>query len=615
MSNKKYSFLVLVFVIGLILVMADFLILFFFDHAFEHLITRIGLPGLAFIIINILIMGRFAKSFAPEFFQNTDSKQLGGKFKAMGGTPLKVFAMNILFHTIFLTAVFMPKGYLHIDPAIKNSLFMAAMSLGMLISTFIYVITDGLVSRTLIAYKISKYPRDLREKRQSLKLLLVPFITTAISLVFGVSVMLIGISLAGGTVNKIQFSVVLIPVIICFVTIFGLAMTLRKNSIMLYAAIIEQLENLSSEKKDLTKRISICSVDELGTVAGMVNDFCEQMSSGIGEIKSGQNELTTVSNKLEENATDMAASIVQITGAAEQVLGKTRSQKESVNTSSAAIHQIAKSIEALEQSIVTQASSMTEASAAVEQMIGNISSIGSVTEKMASQFKTVGQAAEEGSQIQKGSGERINEIVEQSKALQEANKIIATIAAQTNLLAMNAAIEAAHAGEAGRGFSVVADEIRKLAENSSKESQKIGSELKQIVQTIGQIVRDAEVSGNAFTEVSNKVSETEKLVTEVNNAIHEQKTGAGQVIEALKIMNDITVKVRDGSREMSQGNESMLKEVSSLQGSASDISSSMEEMSGGIRTINNSAQDVSNLANTTRSSIHKISVIANEYEV
>jgi methyl-accepting chemotaxis protein len=407
----------------------------------------------------------------------------------------------------------------------------------------------------------------------------------------------------------------LVPLLVFFFSIVALAIVLKKNSAALYTSVIEELENLSSEQKDLTRRISICSVDELGTIAGMVNAFCDQLGRGIRDIKDGQEGLAEAGIQLEKNASGMAAAVTRISSVAEHVLGKTQGQKKSTGNSSQVIQKITSQIKKLEESISTQTMSMTQASSAVEQMIGNISSISSVTEKMAAQFKTVGHAAGEGSRVQKENEDRILEIVQQSQSLQEANKIIATIAAATNLLAMNAAIEAAHAGASGQGFSVVADEIRKLAENSSNESKKISTELKLIAKTIDHIVQGSKDSAQAFVEVSHRVDETEKLVYEVNNAIHEQKTGAGQVMEALRVMNDVTGQVKDGSREIIQGNEVMIREIDTLQNSAGDILTSMEEMSGGIKNINRGAQEVSSLAVNTWSSIQKISAIANGFKV
>ncbi|MDR2716503.1 MAG: methyl-accepting chemotaxis protein [Treponema sp.] len=617
MNNKKYTFLALIVGTGLAMLAADFLILLFFENTFSQLCYRLGVPALIFLALYCFILGRGARNFDHEYFTKLDGEHYLLWLKTIGAVPIKRIALNVITHAAFLGIVF-SGDYLGIDPAIKGSLFLAALAFGMLVGTFVYVAGDGLVSRTLLAHNFTRYPPDCREKRQEAKAWIIPIAAILVTLGFTCSVTLLSIHRIGGTLDALKgsaLSSLLIPLIVFFISISALALTLKKNTGALYTTVVAQLENLSSEQKDLTRRISICSVDELGTIAGMVNAFSEHLGGGIRDIKGGQQELSQVGNRLEENASGMADSLVRISTATEQVLAKTQGQKESTHNSSLAIQKIADHTKALEESISVQTSSMTQASAAVEQMIGNISSIGTVTEKMADQFETVGEAAGEGSRVQKQSSDRILEIVQQSEALLEANKIIATIAAATNLLAMNAAIEAAHAGESGKGFSVVADEIRKLATNSSDESRKISVELKQISATIDHIVKDSEASMKAFTEVSNRINETEKLVFEVNNAIHEQKAGAGQVMEALHTMNDATARVNDGCHEISQNNEAMIREIDALQSSAGEILTNMEEMSGGIKNINTSAQEVSHLAAATHASIEKISATANGFTV
>jgi methyl-accepting chemotaxis protein len=618
MLNKKYLFTILVFLTGVAMVLADLLLLGFFGHSFSRLILRFGISGLLFLIVYCGILGLSAKCFDPDFFNGTSENDFCEKLKKIGAIPIKMIGLNVLLHAAFLGIVFFRSENTGIDPILAGPLFLATLSFGMLVGTFIYIVCDGLVSSTLIAHNFVQYPRDLRENRQELKAMIIPVAASLVALLFACSITMLGIRMAGGSLDDVRggsWLVIVIPISLCFIFITILGINLKKNTSLLYTSIVTQLENLSSEHKDLTRRITVCSVDELGTIAGMVNSFCNYLGEGIRDIKGGQRELFSAGIQLERNASGMADSVTRISGTAELVLSKTKGQMQSVNNSSQAVRRITNHIKALDESIAVQTSSMAQASAAVEEMVGNISSIGSVTQKMATQFETVNDAAEEGIRIQKDSTQRIREIVTQSQALQEANKIISTIAAQTNLLAMNAAIEAAHAGEAGRGFSVVADEIRKLAESSSTESQKIRSELQQIVQTINRIVSDSEASGSAFTEVSRRINETEKLVIEVNNAIHEQKTGAGQVMDSLRVMNDITAKVSGGSREMSQGSEAMLQEMGILQGNAGEIETRMEDMSDSIKSLNSGAQEVSNLAGNTRSSIQKISDIANGFEV
>ncbi|MDR2135390.1 MAG: methyl-accepting chemotaxis protein [Treponema sp.] len=593
-----------------------------------ELLIRFGLPALAYLLIYIGIQSRNSVFFDPAYFAalvagksesaKKTTEQYRESLEKIGSAPIKMIAVHVLLHLVFTGALVFSGNYLGIAPGLRVPVFFFMFSLGMLAGTFVYVMIDSLVSRSLIAGGFSRYPRELREGRQSLKMFIIPIAVALLSIFFAAPVVLLEMHRSGRGLAEMgqgNWAAVFVMLGIFFVCVFILAAIIKTNTALLYDSVIRQMESLSSEHKDLTRRVSICSVDELGTIAGMINSFCDNMQEKIAEIKSSEKDLSAAGGRLQNNASVMAASLEQVSGAAEQIRSHSEEQLRSASASSAAVDQITRNIESLESSIGAQSSSMDAASAAVEEMLGNINSINTMTEKMVSQFTVLENAAQEGRRIQKESGERIAEIVSQSQSLQGANKIISTIAAQTNLLAMNAAIEAAHAGDAGQGFAVVADEIRKLAENSSSESHNIGMELKQIVETINHIVKGSDDSGAAFAQVSGRIADTQVLVSQAGNAIREQSKGADQVMQALKAMNDITVEVKTGVREMSKGSDSMLEEVSRLRGGAQEISSRIDAISVEIGKVSQGAQEVSVLAQTNHSAIEKIAVIADGFEV
>jgi methyl-accepting chemotaxis protein len=630
MTNKQLQFFLITSLGALFAIVFDIFGLLFYRVSSLSpldLLLRGGLPFLAYVGIYFIVQGRNASLFDPRYLramEKGEAKSAGSKdgepyrknLEKIGSIPIKMIAVHVLLQLALLWPLVFAGNYMRIGREIRIPIFLYMLSLGLLSGTFVYVMIDNLVSRTLISGALVHYPRDLREGRQSLKMFIIPIVVALLGLLFASPVIVLELYRSGRRLLEMEgsdWAPIFVMLGLFFVSVFILAFILRKSTAILYDSVIRQLESLSSEQKDLTHRVSICSVDELGTIAGMINSFCENMQGGVGEIKNGGRELSTAGGRLQDNVSAMAASLAEVSGAAEQIRSSLEEQLHSASTSAAAVNQIARNIESLEGSINTQAASMDAASSAVEEMLGNISSINAVTEKMVKQFTGLEEAAQKGGRIQKESGDRIGEIVSQSQALQGANKIIAAIAAQTNLLAMNAAIEAAHAGAAGRGFAVVADEIRKLAENSSNESHNIGNELKQIVGTINLVVKDAKAAAEAFAQVSGRIAGTQALVSEVENAIREQSHGADQVLRSLKMMNDVTAEVKTGAREMSEGNESMLREVSRLQDSAREISSRMDAISGEIGKISEGALHVSTLARTNRSVIGKISSIADGF--
>lgn len=314
------------------------------------------------------------------------------------------------------------------------------------------------------------------------------------------------------------------------------------------------------------------------------NETMEKLHKSISKVKEESQNMQQVGDVLSNNMNDTAAAANEITANIESVNKEVHQQADNVKSADESVQKINANVEKLIDSIDSQSSCVVESSSAIEQMVANIRSVTNILKSNSETITVLEQASESGKTNVAASVAATEKIREQSKSLLEASKIIQNIASQTNLLAMNAAIEAAHAGEAGKGFSVVSDEIRKLAEDSNKQGKTITANLKEVLDSIEEVAESSVSMQSQFNEIydlTQKVSQQELTI------MHAMQ-GATQEVKG---------------------------EMSNLIRITDEIIASMQEMSQGIEDINRSMNEVNDQTHKTSESIESLSDVVNTFKV
>ncbi|MBS7261222.1 MAG: methyl-accepting chemotaxis protein [Treponema sp.] len=372
-------------------------------------------------------------------------------------------------------------------------------------------------------------------------------------------------------------------------------------------------KHLSEGEGDLTIRIHTHAKNEVGDLVHYFNQFVESQRIMISDLKKSENDLNLIGQELHSSAQESASSIAQIMANIEGVRRQTESQSHTFEQVINLINESILKIHELDSLITQEADSISDSSCAIEEMVGNINSVTDNVEKMAHEFGELEKVSGEGLARQNEVNEKINRMVEQSKILLDANNTIANVAEQTNLLAMNAAIEAAHAGEAGKGFSVVADEIRKLAENTSDQSAAIGQELQRISATIEAVVDSSDKSRVAFDNVQARIGKTNEIVRIISNAMDEQASASKQVLESLQTITANSNIVKLTASNLEQDSVHIQSSMAELNQVVSTVNGSMDEMAIGAKEINSSAQHISDMANKTQDNINTLNALVGRF--
>ena len=357
---------------------------------------------------------------------------------------------------------------------------------------------------------------------------------------------------------------------------------------------------------DLTDRIQVKWRNEIGQILTSLNTAIDHSHSMLSVLHDEVDKMKAVGSDLSSNMEETAAAIRQIGGNVMNVKEKAITQSASVTETVATVEQINGKLNRLVQGIETQTENISESTAVITHMAENTVRISKTLEESNALIKTVYGQTKLGKDGARTANEVVTQIAERSEALLEASQVIQNIASQTNLLAMNAAIEAAHAGEAGKGFAVVADEIRKLAEESNTQGKQIGVVIKESTEIIGRLTEAGAQAEKTFIDVYESVSKISEKEDSIVQVMYEQETNGKQVLEAIKKINDVTAEVSSGSAEMLEGGNQIAVEMRKLADITRETTDSMNEIASGAEQITNAVEEVNEITQKNKVSIENL---------
>ncbi|CRF32650.1 methyl-accepting chemotaxis protein [Brachyspira suanatina] len=391
--------------------------------------------------------------------------------------------------------------------------------------------------------------------------------------------------------------------------ILALILSLRKT--LVFAKNVS--ESLSEGEGDLTIRLPVISNNESGELVHSFNKFLEKVKNIIVSVKNNaytltgniQNMRASISISIsdfntiyKEFETELANSnkIAESSANAARVSFMQRTRFTAVNET---VQLLLENINDINDKMKQQSEAVSKTSSSVQQMMANIVTVSHGATKANDYAKILYTEAQDGSNIGESVVDSIQSIKEYSKQITNITQVIHNIAEQTNLLAMNAAIEAAHAGEHGRGFTVVADKIRKLAEDTGENSKIINEIIEETTQAIDHTVSLAFKSSESMEKILEGSNTLADLISTISGANDELDIGRREILMNISNLNSITEDVQELSLKQMQMSSAVSQNISSVDKLAEDVVNVVNTAENEMKELVNSIENVSNLSSTS----------------
>lgn len=419
---------------------------------------------------------------------------------------------------------------------------------------------------------------------------------------------------AGGPADPVA-SAALVSIILVALCLFLFSLSRREKRVQL-DLLAERLGLLADGKRvDLTMTLELLNYDGIGRTAAAFNAFARELRTLITEVREATNSLDEVCADLGGRGLAVESSLGEIVESVADIGTQIEDEASSAEESAESLRSIDAGLERLHSSVERQAESVAAGSSSVEEMLASIQAVSTSVEKVEQSYERLLSSSAEGMRRLDEVSAKAGSVEEKSRQLDDTNAIIAQIASRTNLLAMNAAIEAAHAGEAGAGFSVVADEIRALAERSALQSRDVKKAIVEMRNGIDAIVTATASAREGFAEVGGLIGEVTRFEQEIRASLGEQAEGGRLIRESLGAMRDDTADVRGGAGHMAEAGRSVLQRMDRLLSIAASTRSRAESIASDAGRIREGFAGVTALIEVTTSAIARLNGLTGRFKV
>ncbi len=401
----------------------------------------------------------------------------------------------------------------------------------------------------------------------------------------------------------VRIIVLVLILLILLTSILVFAVRLITKPILRLKNIMKQM---AEGEADLTARIPVIGSDEISQLSAYFNAFIGKLKLIVENLKRVEAKSKTLSLDLAGHTQSVSAAAAQISASTLSMSNRTGFLEEELSHSDKTVNTINDLIERVVAMIQEQAASVNESSAAVAQMIANVSNIERSTEGKLRLIQDLESQAKRLAEDSEANVLAMEKTAQSTGLIAEMTSVIDSVASQTNLLAMNAAIEAAHAGEYGRGFSVVADEIRKLAEQTAANAKSIGDSIGEVVTSIEAAETMAQDSSATLGEVLAGIEEVAGGMKETLSGLKEISTGNQQITESLSALNKLTEEVKSSGTGMSAGTDQIDASMRKLTEVIMENKRGIDEMVKGIQEISSSMNALADLSSKNSNNIETL---------